>query len=69
MSQIVHPKHYKTGKYEAIDVIEDWSLNFHLGNALKYIARCEHKGDKITDLKKARFYIQREIKRERKNEN
>lgn len=54
-------EHYKQGKIEPIDVIEDWNLNFRLGNALKYIARCEHKENKIKDLKKALYYIQREI--------
>lgn len=56
-----HPSHYNQGKIEVIDVIEDWNLNFHQGNAVKYIARCEHKGKKIEDLKKAIFYLQREI--------
>lgn len=58
-----HPNHYNTGKYEVIDVIEDWDLNFNLGNAIKYIARCNHKGNKEEDLKKAIFYINREIGR------
>ena len=56
-----HPKHYNTGRYEVIDVIEDWNLNFALGNAVKYIARCEHKENKLQDLKKAVFYLQHEI--------
>ena len=56
-----HPKHYNTGKYEVIDVIEDWELGFALGNAIKYIARCEHKENKLQDLKKAVFYLQHEI--------
>ena len=38
-----HPQHYNVGKIEAIDVIEDWNLSFHLGNAVKYIARAGHK--------------------------
>lgn len=58
---IQHPKHYTYGKFEVLDVIEDWELNFRLGNAVKYIARCNHKGKKIEDLKKAVFYLQREI--------
>ena len=33
------PKHYNMGKYEAIDVIEDWNLGFNLGNTIKYISR------------------------------
>lgn len=61
ISEVNHPKHYNQGKYEVIDVIEDWGLNFNLGNALKYIARCEHKNNKKQDLGKALWYIQREI--------
>ena len=49
-----HPKHYNMGKYEAIDVIEDWQMNFDLGNALKYLSRAGHKDDIIQDLKKAK---------------
>ena len=55
------PKHYTTGKYEVIDVIEDWDLNFRLANAIKYIARHKHKGKPLEDLKKALWYLQREI--------
>lgn len=54
-----HPKHYTYGKIEAIDVIEDWGLDYRLGCALKYIARCRHKGTYIQDLKKAIWYLQR----------
>ena len=60
---INHPSHYNMGKYEAIDVIEDWNLNFNLGNAAKYISRAGHKDDIVQDLKKARWYIDREIQR------
>ena len=60
---INHPNHYNMGKYEAIDVIEDWQLNFNLGNSLKYISRAGHKDDIIQDLKKARWYLDREIQR------
>lgn len=55
------PKHYTAGKFEVIDVIEDWDLNFRLANAIKYIARHKHKGKALEDLKKARWYLQREI--------
>ena len=58
-----HPSHYNMGKYEAIDVIEDWNLNFNLGNAVKYISRAGHKDDIVQDLKKALWYIDREIQR------
>ena len=57
-----HPNHYNTGKYEAIEVIEDWKLNFNLGNAVKYISRCEHKANKEEDIKKAIWYLERELK-------
>ena len=61
-----HPSHYNAGKYEVIDVIEDWNLGFNLGNAVKYIARCEHKWSKVEDLQKASWYLEREIERELK---
>lgn len=64
---INHPNHYNQGKYEPIEVIDDWNLNFNLGNTIKYIARAEHKGKPLEDLKKAMFYLQYEInKREEK---
>ena len=65
---INHPSHYNKGKFEAIDVIEDWKLNFNLGNTVKYISRAGHKDDIIQDLKKALWYLDREIKRLEKGE-
>jgi hypothetical protein len=61
---VVFPRHYTQGEIQPITVIEDWRLNYHLGNALKYIARCEHKGNKVQDLEKAIWYLQREIDNE-----
>lgn len=58
-----HPRHYNMGTFEVIDVIEDWQLDFNLGNAIKYIARAPHKGNQLEDLKKAMWYLDREIKR------
>lgn len=58
---INHPPHYTHGKIEPIDVIRDWGLGFCLGNTVKYIARAEHKGSKLQDLEKARWYLDREI--------
>ena len=67
MSEVVnHPAHYNAGKIEVIEAIEDWALNFSLGNAIKYIARADHKGKPLEDLKKARWYIDREIARREK---
>lgn len=57
-----HPKHYTFGKIEPIDAIEDWGLGFCLGNAVKYIARAQHKGATIQDLAKAQWYINHHIK-------
>lgn len=60
MGKIDHPEYYKAGGIEAIDVIEDWKLDFCLGNAIKYIARAGKKSDDArTDFKKAAWYIQR----------
>ena len=63
---INHPSHYADGrKYEPINVINDWELNFDLGNVVKYISRAGRKADNsiIQDLKKARFYLDAEIER------
>ena len=57
-----HPKHYNFGKIEVIDAIEDWQLGFNLGNTVKYVARSAHKGKTVEDLKKAAWYLAREIK-------
>ena len=59
-----HPDYYKTGGIEAIDAIEAWGLGFNLGNVVKYIARAGRKTkDGLRDLKKAEWYLSREIKR------
>ena len=56
-----HPAHYKVGGIETIDFIEAKKLNYNMGNAVKYISRADHKGNKKQDLEKAVWYIQREI--------
>ena len=63
MSNVDHPSHYNTGKIEAIDFIEDQNLNFHRGNAVKYIVRAgvKDKTKEVEDLQKAIWYINREI--------
>ncbi len=60
--EINHPDYYNKGKFEVIDIIEDWKLGFHLGNAVKYIARAEHKGNENQDIKKAIWYLNRYLK-------
>ena len=56
-----HPKHYTDhpSGIECIQVTEH--MNFCLGNAVKYIWRADLKHDAIEDLKKARWYLDREI--------
>ncbi len=58
-----HPPHYTKHKsgVECIQIVEH--MNFCLGNSIKYIWRAGEKGDKIEDLKKARWYLDREIQR------
>lgn len=62
-----HPSYYQ-GKIEVIDFIEDKHLGFNLGNCVKYISRChlKHKDNPVEDLKKARWYLNREISRIKK---
>lgn len=62
MDNVEHPNHYNSGKIETIDAIEDWRLGFHLGNVIKYVSRAEHKNG-TEDLKKAKWYLEREISR------
>ena len=65
-----HPSHYTDGKIEVIDFIEDKKLNYHRGNAIKYIARAgkKHKNKEVEDLQKAVWYLTREIERLQKAE-
>jgi len=56
-----HPPHYTTGGVETIDFIEAKKLNYNLGNVVKYITRADHKGDRMEDLRKAKWYLEREI--------
>ena len=55
------PAHYTTGGIETIDFIEAKKLGYNLGNVVKYIARADHKGNKLEDLRKAQWYLTREI--------
>ena len=58
-----HPAHYTFSEIEPIDVIEAWGLGFHLGCLLKYVCRAGHKGNRLEDLRKAAWYLKREIQR------
>lgn len=54
-------EHYKKVSPEPIVIIESWGLNYNLGNVIKYVARCNYKGQKKEDLKKAIWYLEREL--------
>lgn len=60
------PEHYNFSAVEPIKAIEAWDLGFHLGNVIKYVARAGHKdpSNRLEDLKKARYYLDRYIKNE-----
>ena len=67
-----HPSHYCLGGIEVLDAIEAWKLDYHRGNAIKYIARAGRKdpAKKSEDLRKAVFYLRRLIelvKKRKKN--
>ena len=55
------PAHYNRGNIEVWDFIRDQNLNYHLGNAIKYICRAGFKGSKREDLEKAIHYLQNEL--------
>ncbi len=65
VSNVNHPRHYFSNGIEAIDVIEAYGLNFHRGNAVKYILRAGKKDQQKDeeDLLKARWYLDRELER------
>ena len=59
---VVHPQHYNKGGIEVLDIIKAFNLSFNLGNAIKYILRCEYKENKEADLRKAIYYTEDYIK-------
>ena len=54
------PQYYNRGSIEVWDFIRDQELNYHLGNAIKYICRAGHKDDAVADLNKAIHYLTNE---------
>ena len=69
VDNVQHPSHYTFGKYEVIEVLEDWfptdPLLWQVG---KYIARSGRKGSAVEDLEKAKFYLERKIEKLRAQE-
>ena len=59
------PPYYQRGSIDVWDFIRDQGLNFHLGNAIKYICRAGHKDSKIQDLEKAIHYLENELTHEK----
>ena len=67
MTDAINPSHYRDGKIEVIDIIEDKGFGYNLGNVIKYVSRAGKKSDKIVeDLEKAKWYLEREIKKLKK---
>lgn len=66
IDMVNHPPHYVGHGIEPIVFIESHDLNFNLGNVIKYVSRAKHKGTELQDLKKAKVYLEREIKRHEK---
>lgn len=57
-----HPSHYTFGDFEVIDVLQDWfPTSPLLWQVVKYVARAQHKGNMLQDLKKAQFYLSKQI--------
>ena len=65
IDMVNHPQHYQHG-IEPIEYIESHDLNFNLGNVIKYVSRAPFKGTELEDLEKAKWYLEREIKRHEK---
>jgi hypothetical protein len=61
MEAVNHPAHYQGNGIEVIDIIENFELNFNLGNTVKYVLRAGKKGNKKEDLEKAVWYLKREL--------
>lgn len=63
-----HPEHYTKGGIEVHDFISAWSMDFDTGNVIKYVTRAPYKSNKLEDLKKARWYLNKSIEKAEKEE-
>lgn len=59
--EVEQPSHYSRLVPQPLDVIEAWKLDHHSACVVKYVARAGHKGDAVTDLRKAQKYLERRI--------
>ena len=57
-------EHYRTSSIQALSVIDDWGLDFAVGNVIKYIQRMPHKGTSNADSIKALWYLAYAITRD-----
>lgn len=64
-NKIDHPDHYQANTIEVIEIIEEFNLNFSLGNVIKYVLRAGAKPGEgvLEDLRKGHWYLSREIER------
>ena len=68
-----HPSHYTQGKFETIEIIEEFTKDlegieaFCIGNAVKYLSRWPYKNG-VEDLKKAIWYINKVVERKENEE-
>ena len=65
-NRVNHPSHYNKG-IETIDYIESWNMDFNTGNVIKYVTRAGYKDNKLEDLQKAKWYLEREINKAKVN--
>lgn len=70
-NNVEHPDYYNQASFEVIEIIDAFELNFNLGNVIKYVLRAgrKSKSTKCEDLEKAAFYLNREIKRLKRDSN
>lgn len=59
--RVNHPEHYTKGGIEVHDFISAWRMDFDSGNIIKYVTRAPYKNNKLEDLKKARWYLNKLI--------
>ena len=57
----INPTYYIGSKIQLADIIDEFNLDWYQASILKYVIRCKHKGKKIEDLQKAKWYLERYI--------
>ena len=57
----INPSYYIGSKIQLADIIDEFNLDWYQASILKYVIRCKHKGKKMEDLQKAKWYLERYI--------